>query len=298
MSTASTFAVAICTCDRDEQLHRTLDALEAQRASFPLLVVDQSPAADWRLAQRASEWPALVVVRDSGRGLSRARNIAAQRLDTEWIAYVDDDCLVEPDWAEVLAEAIKHQQSASMITGPVLAYGQAQRPGYQPVSVRTVPEERLLRGRWLLPYRIGLGVCFVVRRQTVERLGGWDERLGPGVERYPASDDMDFNYRFTRAGEAAHLTPSLRVRHDQWRTPGEIVALYEGYSRSWAGFAIKHLRTGDPVGGVWLWLKGIHDAYRMTGSAVKLRSRWRAAAAAAKWRGLYRGTLTAIRDRW
>jgi GT2 family glycosyltransferase len=292
------FAVAICTRSRPLQLAQTIDALCAQPQSFQLLVVDQTPAADSTSCQSACAQSQLEVVRDSGTGLSRARNIAARRLGSDWIAYVDDDCLVEADWAGTLAEEIERHPEAGMISGTILPHGNPAERDFLPVSTWEVREERLLRGSRLRPWEICFGVCFAVRRSVVERLGGWDERLGPGSDRYPGADDMDFNYRFLGAGEAAYVTPRLRVRHDQWRSPAQVVSLYEGYSRAWAGFSLKHLLRGDVTGGARLWMMGVRDAYRMTGSAVRRRSRWRGAAAWAKWRGHLRGTMAGLGEDW
>jgi GT2 family glycosyltransferase len=143
-----------------------------------------------------------------------------------------------------------------------------------------------------------MGVSFSVKRATIAELGGFDERLGPGVPDLPAADDMDFNYRLLRAGHAAFVTPRVRVTHEQWRTPDEIVALYRGYWRAWAGFAGKHLRQGDRRGGTWLWLTGARDIAGIAWSALRLRSRLRARVAAAMLAGFARGSMIGLRRRW
>ena len=94
------FGVIVCTRNRSEHLHPTLDALAAlDRRDFHILVVDQSDEPDEALARRESGSDRLSVIRDAGRGLSRARNLGWRALDTEWTVFVDDDCLLAPDWA-------------------------------------------------------------------------------------------------------------------------------------------------------------------------------------------------------
>jgi hypothetical protein len=61
---------------------------------------------------------------------------------------------------------------------------------------------------------------------------------------------------------------------------------------------MKHLRTGDPLGGAWLWAIGLVDVLDMADSAVRRRSRWRLRLAGAKLRGLAEGTLAGLRARW
>ena len=115
---------------------------------------------------------------------------------------------------------------------------------------------------------------------------------------FPASDDVDFNYRLLRAGERCLATPRLRCRHDEWRTSEDTVRLYGGYASAWAGCAIKHLLTGDVLGGLWLWGAGAWSIMRLALSAGRHRSGVRAGAARAQVRGYLRGSVLAARRRW
>ena len=297
MIDAAELSVVIATRNRVDLLLGTIDALDAQTQQVEVLVVDQGDGEDPRLAAAAAERPWLRVLRDPGRGLSRARNAGRRATGSRWIAYVDDDCRPEPEFAERLAEAIAAHPEVAWISGHVADEG-APAGEYLPVTLFHVEREQELAGRWLHPWRIGFGVLMVVRRDVVEQLGGWDERLGAGVARFPASEDMDFNYRLLRAGHRAFLTPAVRASHHQWRTPDDLPALFEGYMKSWAAFAVKHLRQGDLRGGAWLWALGANDCARMAGSSVRRRSRLRARVAAGKLRGLVAGTALGLVTRW
>jgi GT2 family glycosyltransferase len=291
------FTVVICTRDRPERLRRTLEALRGQtRNHFPMVVVDQSDPADSGLAEEAARDSSLEVVRDGGSGLSRARNIGARCAETEWVAFLDDDCVPEPDWAERLEEELAREPQADIVTGHVEA---GSPPGdYVPASAFPVERRGLRRGRFRHPGHIGLGVCMTVRRSAIERLGGWDERLGAGVPRFPAAEDMDFNYRLLREGGSGLVTPAPRARHEQWRSHRELESLQRGYMRGWAGFAAKHVRTGDLLGGLWLWTIGVVDVLDMLDDALRRRSRLRLRLAGAKLRGLLEGTAAGLRERW
>jgi len=289
--------VAVCTRDRGPQLARTLDALRGGTVrDFPILVVDQSTAADPDLERRSADDPLLEVVRDPGHGLSRARNVALRLLDSEWVAFVDDDCLPEPDWAERLGEALSAHPSAALVAGDVA--GSGLDGDYVAASVMRVDRERIRRGRFTHPGLVAFGVCFAVRRSVAEELGGFDERLGPGAPEFPAADDMDFNYRLLRSGAVAYQTPRLRVHHEQWRSPAELPGLYRGYLRAWSGFAAKQIRGGDWLGGLWLWAIGLVDALDMLASALGRRSRTRLRIALAKLRGLAEGTIRGLGRSW
>ena len=137
-----------------------------------------------------------------------------------------------------------------------------------------------------------------IRRDRIEVLGGWDERLGAGTRPFPASEDMDFNYRLLRQGDRAFITTAVRASHQQWRSPAELPALFEGYMAGWAGFAMKHLRQGDVRGGLWLWSLSLRDIARSAGGALRRRSALRLRVLVAKVRGLLSGTARGLLMRW
>jgi GT2 family glycosyltransferase len=285
------FAVAIATRNRPEHLARTLDALQAQTdTDFEVVVVDQSDAP-------AAERPRVRVIHDEGRGTSRARNIAWRSLDADWIAYMDDDCLTEPDWAAQLRAVLEGDPPVDFVSGHV---GGVEPEGGDYVAVTTLPvdDEHIVEGRWTRPYEVGFGVCMAIRRAALERLGGWDERLGPGNDDFPASEDMDLNYRLTRSGGAVLHTPGPRALHDQWRSRDELPQLYYSYSKGWAGFAVKHMRTGDLRGGLMLWGARASGILKSFARAVRLRSGLRLRVAFSELRGLASGTARALRRSW
>ncbi len=93
-------------------------------------------------------------------------------------------------------------------------------------------------------------------------------------------------------------TPELRCRHDEWRSPEDSIHLYGGYAAAWAGFAVKHLRTGDRLGGSWLWVIGAANIARLALSGIRHRSDVRRRAARAQGQAYLAGTALAARRRW
>jgi GT2 family glycosyltransferase len=291
------FAVVISTRNRPGQLRRTLEALAAQTyRDFDVIVVDQSdpPCA---VVAGHDAGPRVSCLPDHGVGLSRARNLGWRATSSSWVAFLDDDCLPAPDWADELRLVLAEHPDLDLLSGHVDS-GAAPAGDYIPVSSLPVVRDRIWRGRWTRPWSIGVGVCMVIRRSRIEALEGFDERLGAGSGAFPASEDMDFNYRLLRAGGTALVSSRLRAVHEQWRPREDLGPLYRDYMLGWCGFAIKHLRRGDVLGGLWLWALGLQDALRMLGSAGRRRSRLRLDVALWKLRGLARGTARALTRRW
>jgi GT2 family glycosyltransferase len=292
------FAVVVPTRDRGPQLHRLLDELAAQTdRDFDVVVVDQSDRADPYLESGGRGNGRFHLIRDSGSGATRARNIGMRSVGSDWIAYLDDDCLPERDWAAQLRAALTTHPEAEMVVGDIGA-SEAPSADCYPVAVFPVTEQTLVHGRWSRPWRVGYSACVAIRRAALERLGGWDERFGPGSGDFPASDDMDLNYRFTRSGGTVYLTPHVRARHEQWRTPEELLSLYRGYSRAWGGLVMKQLRTGDPLGAVLIAAGRIKGILGVALSAVRDRSGFGLRLALWELRGFARGLALGSRRSW
>jgi GT2 family glycosyltransferase len=292
------FAVVIPTRNRPAQLHRLLDALSQQTLTdYDVVVVDQSDAVDPSLKERVEGSDRLHLVHDEGRGASHARNVGWRTVGADWIAYLDDDCIPEPDWVAALAGEIGSDPSAELIMGDVAAH-EAPAGDYLPVAVFPVDRPRVVRGRFSRPWRVAYSVAMAIRRSALDRLGGWDERFGPGSPDYPASDDMDLNYRLLRSGGSAYLTPRLRAFHDQWRTSDDLLELYQGYSRAWGGLVMKALRTGDPAGAALFAAGRMRGIARLVLGAATGRSRLRLRMASAELRGFVAGLVRGLRQSW
>lgn len=100
--------IAICTYNNSRLLRKALDTLEQQKTSTSItwsaLVVDNNSSDDTaELIQHyiaRATIPGLRYVCENKQGIAHARRRAALEISSELIGYVDDDCLLSPDWVE------------------------------------------------------------------------------------------------------------------------------------------------------------------------------------------------------
>src|ERR687885_2307452 len=80
-----------------------LDALAQAPGPRPaeLVLVDDRPTGEPLQVERPG-LPPVRVVRTGGGGPARARNLGWRVARTEWIAFLDDDVVPDPDWYEAL----------------------------------------------------------------------------------------------------------------------------------------------------------------------------------------------------
>jgi hypothetical protein len=105
-----TIDIAIPTSGRSS-LADLLSALDRQRPlPGALIVVDDRPAGAARdltaLVPRALH-PSLAIARAGGRGPAAARNLGWRSSRAEWVAFLDDDVVPDPDWLARLGDDLR-----------------------------------------------------------------------------------------------------------------------------------------------------------------------------------------------
>jgi GT2 family glycosyltransferase len=220
----STLGVLVCTHapERVGQLARAVASLDTQtRVPDEVLVLVDGTAA---LAEHVrGSLPATlprtglevrVEALGRNRGVSVARTSGAALLQTDLVAFLDDDAVAEPGWLACL-EAPLQDPSVLGSSGRSEADFVGPRPAW-------LPDEFLwtvgcsYAGMPTGPARVRnvYGGCAVVQRRLFLDLGGYDPRLGHGSERAGGGEEADFCLRATAAtgGEFA-FEPSAVIRH-------------------------------------------------------------------------------------
>jgi GT2 family glycosyltransferase len=234
-------SVAIATRDRSEALARCLDSLaRSQVLPAEVIVADQSADEATRRVVTAADGQGLPVrwIDGGSAGLAGAQQAAFREAALPIVAVLDDDCVADPQWIEVLAHAFADAPELALVGGRVEPV-----PGAGvPVASRTSEVRRRFDGR-ALPWNVGGGNNFAMRREWFERVGGCDPRLGPGTPGQGGLD-MDLFYRVLRDGGPALYEPAAIVRHERATRAGRL-----GRRRPY-GFGMGaacgiHLRRGD-----------------------------------------------------
>ena len=207
-----------------------------------LILVDQSDAPDPALAaMSAAPGTRLHYLRPSTRGVSRARNAGLQAASEDVVAFTDDDVLAAPDWWEQLLQAAVEAGPDGVVTGQVVP-GEAETPGAFAPSISGTTTREVYQGR------VGRDVLFsgnmAGHRATISRIGGFDERLGPGT-RYAAAEDNDLCYRLLEGGCRIIYVPEAIVVHRAWREDTAEVPLRWAYGRGQGAFLAKHASLRD-----------------------------------------------------
>ena len=109
--TANVTAVVV-TLGQSPLLVTALEALE--REGLPIVLVHQGDSVDLELAPH----PSVELVRlPSNLGFAGGNNVGIQKTETELVALVNDDAVVEPGWAEHLVAALEADTNLAAAQG-------------------------------------------------------------------------------------------------------------------------------------------------------------------------------------
>jgi glycosyltransferase involved in cell wall biosynthesis len=211
--------LVICTYDNAALLDRTLEAMS--RLWVPadvrcaVLVVDNNCTDE--TPEVVERWAAafplpLRRVREPVQGLTPARLRGVTETAGEWIAFVDDDCLLAEDWVEQAARFAAQHPACGAFGGRVVPEWEAEPPPYvlahRYAYAAKQHGDTAHRRKWLA------GAGMVVRRAALEACG-WtgrqflEDRAGG---RLVSGGDVEIGMRIA-AGHEVWYVPECTLRH-------------------------------------------------------------------------------------
>ncbi len=260
-------AVCVSSYRRPQGLFALLGALDGLAFDAPapdifVVVVDNDASGSARpVCDNARSWlrHPLRYTLEKRRGIPSARNAAvAAALDSDWLAFVDDDETPEPRWLEELLR-VQREQAADVVTGPVVPRF-VQKPPRWIVEGRIFAPEPLPEGTLLTTAYTNN--VLVRTRELAALTSLFDERLTPNGE------DTELFGRLADGGARVVWAPGAVVHE---RVPAERARLGWVLRRAFhigvAASRIARLRRPLPraapralAHGVWCVSKGLLTA--------------------------------------
>lgn len=206
----------VATCDRSFLLGSLLESLSTEWDDLDEVVVVVNGTRDGSVQvaeEYARRWPGLRVLRRAEAGKTRALNYGLSRCSGSLLAFLDDDVTVQPGWAAALREGFARHP------GDIALQGRIRMPPLIREDPSLMARIMLRRTHVLVDPAPGsthrpstlTGANFAIRRSTLERLGGFNEALGPGAS--GLCDDTDLGWRLLEAGGGIEYAGGATVEH-------------------------------------------------------------------------------------
>jgi GT2 family glycosyltransferase len=184
-----------------------------------ILVVDNASSDDSaEVAKRlAAEHDSIRLIRSpTNRGYAGAVNVALPEARGDHVAVLNMDVVVSPGWLDPLVSLLEAKPEAAVACPLILLESD---PGKINAAGQNLNKTGLGFNRWLGKERevagdepvplTGLhGAAFLIRRDLLERLGGWDES---GFLYY---EDVELSWLLRIVGSEIWCAPASTVVHD------------------------------------------------------------------------------------
>lgn len=292
MKPSSPIDVVVATRNRPDDLSKFIPTLLAQQhGDFRLLLIDQSddpgPNHDSVSSFRDDR---IVHVVQREKGKSKALNLALGRVTAPLLAFTDDDCTLPEDWLSRALDCFSAHPRAGIAFGSVLP------APHDPESVY-IPSLEFDCFRSLRRFNprsdgilIGMGANMFIRREALQRIGSFDEDLGPGGPLF-TGEECELTYRAIKHGLEVLCDPSLKVVHWGARPISGDVArqlVNTGFFAIGAGYG-KHIRSGDLGAAAIVVQESAHVASLIANAVVKRQRPLHVRRLAMLWKGAVLG---------
>jgi glycosyltransferase involved in cell wall biosynthesis len=220
--------VAICCYNSEKVLDKTLKKLrEFTPSNIPVLVIDDCSSD--KTGTIAKKYSSEVVRHNVNRGYGWARQSAVENCQTEIIAFIDDSCLVAPNWYDKLVE---NWEQVDEVTQAVIGKMEIFEPTsflqkfvdrnnpFLPLPLSFSRNNSLLKK--VQSYLVGkedVAASYIsgfsngnasFRKASLDKVGGYDRRYRLGAE----DEDIAARLQDAFGDSALYYDPSVKVYHD------------------------------------------------------------------------------------
>jgi GT2 family glycosyltransferase len=235
-------SLVVCSRGRPQLLIETVESiLEGDEVPQELIVIDQSHEVNHELAAKRSTRCDLRYVHMDRTGVSLGRNEGVRLARHDLLVFTDDDVLVEKSWFGAIVRAQIAEGERSLVVGRVLA-GPVEQPGSFMWDENDYDHRIVYEGRLDVDPLYPTNVA--AYRSSLESVGLYDERLGPGAK-FPCGEDNDLAFRLLESGYRIVYVPEPVVIHRAWRPPEEYLSVKWRNAKGHGAFLAKHLSLRD-----------------------------------------------------
>ncbi len=220
-----TVTVLICTYNRASLLCQTLDSLAGLTippdTTWEVLVVDNNSSDDTRgcVEGRQPAFPtALRYHFEPRQGKSNALNTGFAIANGEILLYTDDDVRVPAQWLAAALGPLRIRLDIAYTGGPVEPIWERRPPAWlrpegnvgAPLAIKDHGNHPFVFEEAL---KTPLGVNMAVRRELIERIGGFRPDLGRSGKSLLGQEQAEFFYRSRAAGALGLYVPEMLLAH-------------------------------------------------------------------------------------
>lgn len=179
--------------------------------------------------------------------VSARRNIGVNNAKNPIVGFLDDDCHVAKNWAEIVFQKFQNYPKIECLTGSVLPYREFDKNKYYCPSIFKLNNQSHIKQPVTHWKHIGSGNNIVFRKKSFDEIGGYKEWLGYG-SRCLGAEDADIILSLIKNKKTILYCPRVVVYHDKLVKIEDKLKYTRGYSVGGVAVYTYHaIRTHPPL---------------------------------------------------
>ncbi|OWY69443.1 glycosyl transferase family 2 [cyanobacterium TDX16] len=251
--------IVVAPRERFSYTRQSLESIYANTSiPFELIYVDgNSPAGVQRYLEAVAQEKGFQLIRTNYYLFpNHARNLGLARVNTKYVAFVDNDVIVSPGWLEALIQCA--EETGATAVGPLMCHeepvhevvhcaGGEARVVWDATGRRRLREKMYKQGHQVVDVRPKMQRtqtelcefhCMLVRAQIFEQLGFFDELM------LNSKEHLDFCMSVIQAGGTVYFEPSSIITYvpGQPLKPTDLHFYMLRWSDAWELASLSRLR--------------------------------------------------------
>jgi len=248
--------ILVATRDRPDSLAKSLRTiLELKYSNFDVVVIDNAPSSNAArdfIHKTYHQHSKIRYVREDSPGLAIAHNRAFAEITAPFVAFTDDDVLVDPYWLQAIIHNFLLDDEVGCVTGLIMPIELEtisqlwveQFGGFGKGFTKNTFDLNKHRPQDLLfPYtagKFGSGANMAFRTSALRTIGGFDPALGAGTLSR-GGDDLAAFFEIINHGFKIIYEPAALVFHHHRRDYPSLHKQAYGYGVGLGAFLMKTL---------------------------------------------------------
>lgn len=192
--------IGICTYNRAQSLKRLLDSItKLTYKKFDVIVVDNNSTDN--TAEIVKKYKNIKYIFEKQQGIAFARNAVLQNCDDDlkYLAFLDDDESVEPDWLDRLLDIFVNAPKNVYVVGGrcIPVYFEKNAPAWIPDGIHNHHEFDLRCNAYVKESIIVSGNAMIDFQRVLRKNLTFDTRLGRKGATLLGGEELDFFSKLT-----------------------------------------------------------------------------------------------------
>jgi len=187
-----------CFC-RADLTQVCIDSIIRYTDNFELILVQEGE--DEKLKELMQEFVTSLKVKyiqnKTPKGYSGALNTGLEQATGEYICFINNDVVAVPGWMDKMLKCFDKKENVGLVAPTFWGSGAKQS-----IDWGTEPEFDYVDNIFSI-----IGVCFIIPRKVLDKIGNWDESYGHGGE------DFDICQRVQDAGYDIYVARESFIYH-------------------------------------------------------------------------------------